>query len=126
VVGEDGSDLATELWSCTAPGASSVLSYPEGRAALAAARRQNRLGDDDYARALADFEELHAELITVGVDSDLARRAGERAEDLGLRGYDAVHLATALELGDEVIVVTWDRDLAKGTKQVGLGLAGVN
>lgn len=105
--------------------ASSILSYPEGRAALAAARRQGRLEGDEHAQALAAFEELQVDLITVGVDSDLARRAGEHAEHLALRGYDAVHLATALELGDEeVVLVTWDRDLAHATERVGLGLAG--
>lgn len=75
---------------------------------------------------MAAFEELQEDLITVGVDSALARRAGEHAEDLGLRGYDAVHLATALELGgEEVVLVTWDRDLARAVEQVGLGLAGL-
>jgi hypothetical protein len=34
----------------------------------------------------------------VGVDVPLAHRTDEYAEDLGLRGYDAVHLATALDL----------------------------
>jgi predicted nucleic acid-binding protein len=104
-----------------------MLFYSEGRSALAAAHRQGRLGEDEHAQALAAFEELQADLITVGVDQDLARRAGEHAEHLGLRGYDAVHLATALELGDEeVVVVTWDRDLAHATEQVGLGLAGLS
>jgi predicted nucleic acid-binding protein len=117
--------LAAELWAGAHPAASSVFSYPEGRAALAAAPRQGRLGEDEHAQALAAFEELQADLITVGVDSGLARRAGKHAEDLGLRGYDAVHLATALELGDEeVVVVTWDRDLARAAERVGLGLAG--
>jgi predicted nucleic acid-binding protein len=123
---EAGSDLVAELWASDQPAASSILSYAEGRAALAAARRQDRLGEDDHAQALAAFEELQGDLITVGVDSGLARRAGQHAEDLALRGYDAVHLATALELGDEeVVVVTWDRDLARATEQVGLGLAGL-
>ena len=91
-----------------------------------AAQRRGHLGDE-HARALAVFEELQEDLITVGVDSDLARRAGEHAEDLGLRGYDAVHLATALELGDEeAVLVTWDRDLARASKQAGLGLAGLS
>lgn len=126
IVVEDGSDLASELWDGAYPVASSILSYPEGRAALAAARRQGRLGEVEHARALAVFEELQEDLITVGVDSNLARRAGEHAEDLGLRGYDAVHLATALELGDEeVVLVTWDRDLARAAEQVGLGQAGL-
>jgi predicted nucleic acid-binding protein len=125
VVVEDGSDLAAELWGSAFPAASSILSYPEGRAALAAARRQGRLRKDEHAQALAAFEELQEDLISVGVDSSLARRAGEHAEGLGLRGYDAVHLATALELGDEeVVVVTWDRELARASERVGLGIAG--
>jgi len=118
--------LASELWDGGYPAASSILSYPEGRAALSAARRQGRLGEVEHAKALAVFEELQEDLVTVGVDSGLARRAGEHAEDLGLRGYDAVHLATALELGDEeVVLVTWDRDLARAAEQVGLGQAGL-
>ena len=63
----------------------------------------------------------------MGVDHELAVRAGQYAEDLGLRGYDSVHLATALELGDEeVVVVTWDRDLARAAEEVGLGVAGAD
>ena len=117
--------MAAELWGSAYPAASSILAYPEGRAALAAARRLGRLGEDEHREALATFEELYAELTTVGVDQVLAARAGEHAEDLELRGYDAVHLATALELGDEeVVLVTWDRDLARAAERVGLGVAG--
>lgn len=126
VVVEDGSDLAAELWGSAYPAASSILAYPEGRAALAAARRLNRLGKEGHKEAVATFEELYADLVTVGVDQELARHAGEHAEDLGLRGYDAVHLATALELGDEeVVLVTWDRDLAQAAEHLGLGIAGL-
>jgi hypothetical protein len=125
VIVEDGSELATEFWNSAHPAASSILAYPEGRAALAAARRLDRLGADDHRKALADFEDLYADLATIGVDQELAVRAGRYAEALGLRGYDSVHLATALELGDdEAAVVTWDRDLARATEEVGLGVAG--
>lgn len=126
MVVEDGSELAAELWGSVYPAASSVLAYPEGRAALAAARRLDRLGKEEHREALSVFEELYAELVTVGVDRDLAVCAGEYAEELGLRGYDATHLATALELGDEeVVLVTWDRGLARAAERVGLGIAGI-
>jgi hypothetical protein len=105
--------------------AASILAYPEGRAALAAAHRGGRLTKSEHARALADFEDLQPDLILIGVDHDLARRAGKHAEDLGLRGYDAVHLATALAIGDEdVALVSWDMDLRDAAEQVGLGVAG--
>jgi len=118
--------LAAKLWGDAYPAASSILAYPEGRAALAAARRLDRLGKEEHRKALAAFEELYAELTTVGVDQELVARAGGYAEDLGLRGYDAVHLTTALELGDEeIVLVTWDRELARAAERVGLGIAGL-
>lgn len=85
----------------------------------------DRLEKDTHKKALVAFEELCADLVTIGVDYELTRNAGEHAEHWGLRGYDAVHLTTALELGDqEVVLVTWDRDLAQAAERVGLGIAG--
>jgi uncharacterized protein len=121
---EQDSDVAAELWDSALPAAASILAYPEGRAALAAARRGGRLTKAGHARALAGFEDLGRGLISIGVDDDLSRRAGQLAEDLELRGYDAVHLATALELGDDVTVVTWDTDLQRAAERTGLAVAG--
>ena len=118
--------MAAALWDSAFPAASSLLAYPEGRAALAAARRLRRLSEKVYREAVASFEGIYAELATIGVDQELARRAGACAEELQVRGYDAVHLATALELGnEEVVLVTWDRDLARAAGQAGLGIAGL-
>jgi predicted nucleic acid-binding protein len=123
VVIEEGSDLAAALWETRHGAASSVLSYPEGRAALAAARRAGRLTAGAHTRSLEDFEVTHDELLLVGVDADLARHAGELAEELGLRGYDAVHLASALALGGDTTLVTWDTTLARAGAHVGFAVA---
>jgi hypothetical protein len=80
VIDEDGSELASELWATTHPGISSILAYPEGRAALAAARRGARLAAAAHTHALEDFESLHGELSLIGIDVRLAREAGELAE----------------------------------------------
>jgi predicted nucleic acid-binding protein len=48
----------------------------------------------------------------IGLDWELAVMAGDIAERHALRGYDAVHLATALSI-HELVLVTWDRDLAR-------------
>ena len=121
---EDGSELATELWNTAHPAASCILSHPEGRAALAAARRAGRLTSPRHAQAVADFEDVQRELLLVDVDRDLARHAGRLADDLALRGYDAVHLATALALADgDVTLVTWDGDLSEASLKGGLAVA---
>jgi predicted nucleic acid-binding protein len=64
---------------------------------------------------------VQRELVQVGVDDALAHDAGELAEALALRGYDAVHLASALALGDEeVALITWDGDLSSAAERMGL------
>ena len=124
VVFEPGSDLASELWGTSLRAASSVLCYPEGRAALAGARRAQRLRATDYGQALREFESLHDELVLVGIDRLLAQRAGELAEQFGLRGYDAVHLASAIALGPDTTMATWDADLARAAAECGCAVAG--
>jgi uncharacterized protein len=76
-----------------------------------------------YARASAEFESLHAELLVVGIDDRLAHRAGALAERLALRGYDAVHLASALSLASDTTLVSWDDDLRAAAANSGCTLA---
>ncbi|MGN6258200.1 MAG: type II toxin-antitoxin system VapC family toxin [Solirubrobacterales bacterium] len=125
VLVEQGSDLAAELWTRSSRAVSSILAYPEGRAALAAARRSGRLGTALYAESLKKFEKTFEQLLSIEVDDRLAMSAGEGAASFGLRGADAVHLATALGLVDEeVTFVTWDQDLADAAASAGLAVAG--
>jgi len=123
---EAGSEAASALWSAPLRAASSVLAYPEGRAALAAARRSGRLTAAGYARAKDEFESLHAELLIVGIDDPLAHRAGALAERFALRGYDAVHLACAVSLANDTTLVSWDEDLRAAAARAGCTLAPPN
>jgi predicted nucleic acid-binding protein len=112
-----------ELWESASPVASSLLAYPEGRAALAAARRSNRLTPSLCRKAVAEFEQMGEELIAVSVDEKLTRAAGDLASNLDLRGYDAVHLATALSLAEhDVALVSWDQDLCRAAISAGLAV----
>jgi predicted nucleic acid-binding protein len=122
-VAEDGSALAADLWDSPHAAASSILAYPEGRAALAAGRRLGRLTPAGYREAIEDFEATYDELLVVGVNEDVARRAGTLAEELDLRGYDAVHLASALALGSATTFITWDVDLSAAAHESGLAVA---
>lgn len=120
---EPGSELVAELWGTRLAAASSILFYPEGRAALAGAHRGRRLSGTGYGRAREEFESLQSELVLVGIDGQLARVAGELAEEHKLRGYDAVHLASALALGADITLVTWDEDLKRAAAQLGCAVA---
>jgi predicted nucleic acid-binding protein len=77
-----------------------------------------------HERAVGELNALNAEIVIVGVDEALAQRAGELADERALRGYDAVHLASALALGPgDTILVTWDRDLSNAAVDTGLAVA---
>jgi len=124
VFDEPGSELAAELWDRAESVVSSQLIYPEARAAAAAAHRGRRITSATLRRAVDTFDGLCTELEVIGLDPDLARTAGDLAEVYGLRGYDAVHLATALSIDvDSMLLATWDGDLARAAVATGCSVS---
>ena len=121
---EPGSKLAAELWDRAESVVSSQLIYPEARAAAAAAHRGRKITSATLRRAVDRIDELCTELDVIGLDPNLAHTAGELAEAHGLRGYDAVHLATALSIdGDSMVLATWDGDLAHAAVAAGCSVS---
>jgi predicted nucleic acid-binding protein len=109
-----------ELWDRADLLVSSQLVYPEARAALAAAVRANSIDKSTEASAIATLEDLYARLRVVAIDEPLARQAGDLASQHALRGYDAVHLASALNVeGDDVLLATWDNALNSAARATG-------
>lgn len=124
VVEESGSEIAAALWDGCDVAASSRLSYPEVRAALAAAGRNHDLNDSSVARCELDWEEFWAGIRPVELTQRVQMAAGELAKRHGLRGADAVHLASALELGiPDLIVAAWDHRLVSGAVAENLSVA---
>lgn len=123
ILDEPGSARATLLWDAADRVATSRLLYAEARAALAMASRLGRLAGPALRRAVERLDDLLAQVDLVEVTGGIVRRAGALAEELSLRGYDAVHLASAETLGDlEVVVVAGDRALLKGAAALGLAV----
>jgi len=121
---EDGSQLADELWSRSSARVASRLAYPEARAALAAAHRGGRIDQSTHRSTVRDLQSACEAMLLIGVDWPLARHAGELAEQHDLRGFDAVHLATALAVdAADLVLVTWDRDLARAAVRSGIAVA---
>ena len=115
-----GSELAIELWDRADLLVSSQLVSPEARAALAAAARASRIDQSTQVTAVATLEELHAQLRIIAVDEPLARHAGDLAAEYALRGYDAVHLACALQVqGHDILLATWDNALNAAARATG-------
>lgn len=124
VFDEPGSSLAAELWDRADSVVSSQLIYPEARAAVASAHRGRRITPATLRQAVARIDLLCTEVSIIGLDVDLAHTAGDLAEAHGLRGYDAVHLATALSVNvDALLLATWDNDLAHAAGAAGCSVS---
>jgi len=118
---EPGSDLAAELWDGCDAAVASRLAYPEVRAALAASARNHDLTEDELDEAEQAWEEYWAATRPVELTATVERQAGHLARVHALRGADAVHLASALAIGDpELVIAVWDRRLHAGAQAAGL------
>jgi hypothetical protein len=124
VVEEAGSDLAAQLWDGCDAAVASRLAYPEVRAALAAAARNHDLDAADLDAVEAAREEYWAAVRPVELTGAVERHAGKLARQHALRGADAVHLASALAIGDPALIVAvWDRRLHAGATAAELAVA---
>lgn len=123
VVEEHFSDVAAALWDGCDAAVSSRLAYPEVRAALAAAGRDQRVDVEALRQAEAAWEDYWAATRAVELTEKVAARAGQLAGEHGLRGADAVHLSSALAVGTgELLFAAWDRRLRAGAVATGIRL----
>jgi hypothetical protein len=124
VIEEPTSEVASRLWDDADRVVSSRLVYVEGRAALAMAHRMDRLGDAELRAAIGDFDSICQQLDMVEVTDELVGEAGNLAQEFGLRGYDAVHLASAQAVSDEdLVVAAGDQGLLSAAEALGFATA---
>ncbi|MDT5068210.1 MAG: uncharacterized protein QOK02_4365 [Mycobacterium sp.] len=102
---ETGGSLACALWDGCDAALSNRLAYPEVRAALAAATRDHDLTETELATAERDWDDYWAATRPIELTATVEQHAGHLARAHALRGADAVHLASALAVGERGLIV---------------------
>lgn len=121
LIDEPSSPTARRLWQEASGVVSALLVHAEAHAALAAARRQNRLTAAQFRAARERLDDLLDEIGSLPIDWALVVRAGDLAWSRALRGYDAVHLAAAERVGgEELLFVSGDKTLCGAARGSGL------
>jgi predicted nucleic acid-binding protein len=99
-----------------------IVTYVEMASAIARAVRMKMIPSDEARKTWEDFLVDWGLLVRLDVSGQLAKRAAALAWEHGLRGYDAIHLATALSWEEAMDVpvklATYDHELwlaAQGT-----------
>ncbi|MGH3772463.1 MAG: type II toxin-antitoxin system VapC family toxin [Pseudonocardiaceae bacterium] len=127
LIAEPSSGLCQRLWEEADAVVTTRLAYVEAAAALAQALRLARLTEQSYRSAIRILDVLWDEFEVINVDDQIVHRAAQLAYTCALRGYDAVHCASAEQLDDgDVVVATGDQKLLDACRSLGMATADVN
>ena len=95
---EEGSQAVRGQLSEAEVVATSHIAYAEARAAFARKHREGEFSREEYAHIIDDFHTDWESYLVIKVSQAIIALAGDLAEKHGLRGFDAIHLASALAL----------------------------
>ncbi|MHB0876935.1 MAG: type II toxin-antitoxin system VapC family toxin [Anaerolineae bacterium] len=123
-VQERGTDLVLSAMEAAVVVGTSLMTGAESPAALARVTAMGVATEEQARQNLARFWVDWQFLVRVPVDELLIRQAADLAWRLQLRGYDAVHLASccafAESLREPVVLATFDRQLARAARELGM------
>jgi uncharacterized protein len=108
--------------------ATALVTYAEARAALARHHRERALTRADLRRAVRQLDRDWTTYDVIALSEALVHSAGDLAERHALRGYDAVQLASVLELrsaGGPVEFCAFDTRLNRAARRERLVLSAV-
>ncbi|MDP2639239.1 MAG: type II toxin-antitoxin system VapC family toxin [Betaproteobacteria bacterium] len=108
--------------------ATSVVAYAEARAAFARLRREKPRSGKPHRERVGQLDRDWDRYVLVELSAAVARSAGELADTHGLRGFDAIHLASALWLksaySGDLAFAAFDRKLTAAAASAGLTVVG--
>ncbi len=125
-VNETGS-LDVRAWLRSADDKATVLiTRAEMSAAINRLQRMKFISQEDTTSALAEFRADWKDYYRLPITDGLVARADALACEHNLRGYDSIHLAAALNwqelLEQPVTVVTYDKELVKAARALGMAV----
>ena len=121
---EPGSSEVRALVSEARIVATSRVAYVEARAGFAGELREGELLQEEYSQIVEGFKEDWEKYFVVEVSENVARLGGRLVEKHPLRGFDAIHLASALLLKEranlEVFFSCFEKRLKTAARAEGL------
>jgi predicted nucleic acid-binding protein len=112
------------LTRAAAPVGTATIAYAEMYSGLTRRHRDGALSAIDYAHACDQFERDWTGYLRIRLDEDVLGAARRVIQRHGLRGFDGIHLASALTLQNQwdetVVVVAADQRLLRAAAAEGL------
>lgn len=124
---EEKREIVFEAVDSSEAVATSTVAYAEALAALARRRREGNMDEKEHRQAVERLDREWRNYERLAVSNLVAYRAGELAEIHALRGFDAVHLASALRLAEqfeELSFLAFDDRLVTAAKEASMPIYG--
>lgn len=126
---EPGSDAVKEWVDRADAVSSSRIAYVEARAGVARKHREGELSSEEYRSLLRDLDRDWRDYLVVEVSEEVAFLGADLTDRHPLRGFDAIHLASALVLKasvqSEVSFYCFDFRLGAAARKEGLMVLGL-
>ena len=126
-VEEEGTDTVDSLWSASLGIATSVIAFAETAAAFSRKLREGVLTEKEYAVTLRMFKTDFDSFILIPITTSLNATIERLTRLYPLRGFDAIHLSSALIFRDSgsvpVYFACFDRSLNDAALKEGLAIA---
>ena len=127
LIAEPSSEFCRYFWNESDSVVTTRLLYVESAAALAQGLRMRRLTESKHRQALEVLDRMWQEFEVVEADVVVTTRAAALAHQLALRGYDAVHCASAEQFDDhDLVFASGDQKLLKACTELGMATADIN
>ena len=122
---ETGSSDIISIWKKSDAIITSSVAYAETMATIFKKKREADVDESIFMSVIKTFQKDWLTFITVEVKDDLNKLINKIVASYPLRGFGAVHLASALTLHDAVhhdimIFACYDKKLSKAAKSEGL------
>ncbi len=112
---EDGSEIVHEIAKNADYFATSKIAYVESISALVRLQREEKLHANEFLRIKKSFLEDWKRFIVIELTDIILNTAGELIEKYSLRGFDSIHLSSALMLKKQtkhaITGASWDARL---------------
>lgn len=124
---EPSTAVCRRLWDDADRRVSSRVTYVETAAALSMAQRLGRVSIAERDAAWSNFVDIWPRVNVVELAVDLTVETAEFTRQFDLRGYDAVHCASAAAVNDPTsVAAAGDRRLLAALQSVGMAVINTN
>lgn len=112
------------LWQDASQIVTSRITYVEAQSAIEEAARADRIDPAQARSARTMLDDMWREVYVMELGPDLMYGAAACAREYALRGFDAIHCASAMTLGGvDVLAVSGDKHLLSAWLRGGLAVA---